>query len=267
MRRHQAGPQRRRCLVRQSETGVGADDRSGAAVISPPLWPSSPQAAPSAADVSLDRAGRSRPLRRPASPTCRCSAGPSWPSTWTAAPAEKVTIGATGGYRMEIDVRDWPAMPACARTGVSAIAIAGLAIAELHSMAGMAKCQKRRPPRHQQRRRDPRRRGHQRRDRPSVAFAAEARSHDPRFRSSDRRAPYRNALRPRPPAVYNTAGRAGKVEIDGRLDYESFRLADDEPSVLAAEAAVRRLGRWSRCAPSATADSTPIGCPPGASPP
>ena len=32
----------------------------------------------------------------------------------------------------------------------------------------------------------------------------------------------------------------GRVRIDGRLDYESFRLRDDEPCVAAAQAAVRR---------------------------
>ena len=32
------------------------------------------------------------------------------------------------------------------------------------------------------------------------------------------------------------------MKIDGQLDYESFRLPDDEPCVLAAEAAVCRCG-------------------------
>jgi tripeptide aminopeptidase len=32
------------------------------------------------------------------------------------------------------------------------------------------------------------------------------------------------------------------VAIDGRLDYESFRLPDDNPSVLVAEDAIRSLG-------------------------
>ncbi len=43
-------------------------------------------------------------------------------------------------------------------------------------------------------------------------------------------------------AVRNVHGVRGKVKVDGRLDYESFRLADDEPVVLAAEAAVRAIG-------------------------
>jgi tripeptide aminopeptidase len=43
--------------------------------------------------------------------------------------------------------------------------------------------------------------------------------------------------------VKNVAGATGAVRFDGRLDYESFRLGDDEPCVLAAEMAVRRVGR------------------------
>jgi tripeptide aminopeptidase len=39
--------------------------------------------------------------------------------------------------------------------------------------------------------------------------------------------------------VRNTAGRHGRVTFDGRLDYESFRLARDEPCVAAAVAAVK----------------------------
>src|SRR5207248_1472330 len=43
--------------------------------------------------------------------------------------------------------------------------------------------------------------------------------------------------------VRNVEGRCGKVTIASRLDYDSFRLADDEPCVLAAEAAVAAIGR------------------------
>jgi tripeptide aminopeptidase len=42
--------------------------------------------------------------------------------------------------------------------------------------------------------------------------------------------------------VRNKFGACGKVQIDGRADYEAFELADDEPCVLAAEAAVRQTG-------------------------
>ena len=37
-------------------------------------------------------------------------------------------------------------------------------------------------------------------------------------------------------------GKTGKVRFDGRHDYEAFRLPADDPSLLAAEAAVRAGG-------------------------
>ena len=40
----------------------------------------------------------------------------------------------------------------------------------------------------------------------------------------------------------NAAGSHGKVRIAGRADYEAFRLADNDPTVLAAEKAVRAVG-------------------------
>ncbi len=63
------------------------------------------------------------------------------------------------------------------------------------------------------------------------------------------------------------------VQIEGRLDYESFRLAEDEPCVLAAEEAVRAAGglptsrccsRWrarpTRCGTSNTSPTATCRC-------
>jgi tripeptide aminopeptidase len=71
---------------------------------------------------------------------------------------------------------------------------------------------------------------------------AEARSHDPDFRRrivSEFERSLARAVR----KVTNTTGAKGSVEIDGRLDYEAFRLAGDEPAVAAARAAVCSIGR------------------------
>ena len=76
---------------------------------------------------------------------------------------------------------------------------------------------------------------------PAVEVLAEARSHNPKFRARIVQAvekAFRDAVR----AVRNVEGRCGAVEIEGRLDYEAFRLAEDEPCVLEAEAAVRAAG-------------------------
>jgi tripeptide aminopeptidase len=43
--------------------------------------------------------------------------------------------------------------------------------------------------------------------------------------------------------VRNTQGKCGKVRFEGRLDYESFRLKKNDPSVVAAAAAVAAEGK------------------------
>jgi tripeptide aminopeptidase len=75
-----------------------------------------------------------------------------------------------------------------------------------------------------------------------VNIRAEARSHDPQFRREILRA-IEQAFQKAAGEVRNVEGRRGKVRIASRLDYESFRLADDEPCVSAAEAALRSIGR------------------------
>ncbi len=52
-----------------------------------------------------------------------------------------------------------------------------------------------------------------------------------------------SAFRRAAKAVRNSSGKHGTVTIDGRLDYEAFRLSRDEPSVVAAMAAVAAEGR------------------------
>ncbi len=69
-----------------------------------------------------------------------------------------------------------------------------------------------------------------------VQLKAEARSHDPKFRKQIVEAIER-AFRDAVKQVRSATGQRGAVTIDGRLDYESFRLADDEACIVAAEAA------------------------------
>ena len=76
---------------------------------------------------------------------------------------------------------------------------------------------------------------------PKVEIRAEARSHDPAFRRQIVRA-IEKAFEKAARSVRNADGMSGKVRIDGRLDYEAFLLPDDEPCVLAAEAAVKNAG-------------------------
>jgi tripeptide aminopeptidase len=153
----------------------------------------------------------------------------------------KLTVGATGGYRMEIDIRGIASHAGNApQRGVSAIAIASLAIAQLHQEGWHGWIEKK---------------GRLGTSNVGVLRAgdatnvvtpyaevrAEARSHDPVFRQRIARAMERASSKAAR-AVRKSEGGAGEVEIRGRLDCEAFRLPDDEPGGLAAEAAVRAAG-------------------------
>ena len=74
-----------------------------------------------------------------------------------------------------------------------------------------------------------------------VEIKAEARSHDPKFRARIVREIER-AFQRAAKKVKSVDRVRGKVTIDGRLDYESFRLADDEPCVKVAETAISSIG-------------------------
>ena len=154
---------------------------------------------------------------------------------------EEVTIGATGGYRMKIHVRGVASHAGVApEMGVSAIAISALAIADLHRSGWHGRVEKE---------------GFQGTSNvgvirggdatnvvtPEVEVLAEARSHGAHFRGRIVEA-IEKAFQDAARAVCNAEGRCGAVEIEGRLDYEAFRLAPDEPCVLAAEDAVRAAG-------------------------
>jgi tripeptide aminopeptidase len=160
---------------------------------------------------------------------------------WDGGSAEKLTIGATGGYKTEIIVHGI-ASHAGSRPegGVSAIAIASQAIADLQANGWHGLIEKN---------------GKQGTSNVGmfhggeatnvvsdlVHVRAEARSHDAKFRKrilTEIEKAFTKATK----QVKNTAGQTGTVEINSRLDYESFRLKQSEPSVKAAEAAVRRVG-------------------------
>jgi tripeptide aminopeptidase len=154
---------------------------------------------------------------------------------------EKITVGATGGYRMDIAIEGIPSHAGVApEKGVSAIAIASLAIASLVDDGWHGLVEK------------DGKRGTSNVGvinagaatnvvAESAALRAEARGHDPAFRGRIVKA-IEKAFVDAAKRVTSTDGRAGKVKVEGRLDYEAFRLSDDDPSVVAACAAVRGIG-------------------------
>ena len=153
----------------------------------------------------------------------------------------KLTIGATGGYRMEIEILGTASHAGNApEEGVSAIAIASLAISDLVKNGWHGKIVK----------------GQSSgtsnvgvirggaatnvvTDR--VVIRAEARSHDPKFRKrivAEIDKAFLRAAR----KVRNHRKQRGEIRLHGHLDYESYRLSSQEPCVAAAVDAVVQEG-------------------------
>jgi tripeptide aminopeptidase len=154
---------------------------------------------------------------------------------------EKITVGATGGYRLRIHVRGIPSHAGSApQEGVSAIVLASLAIASLQRHGWHGRIEKTA--------------GSgtsnigvfRAGDATNVVtaeaeLAAEARSHDPVFRRQIVAA-IEDAFQQAAGSLENSRGERGGVSIRGQLDYEAFHLPDDEPCTAVAEAAVRAAG-------------------------
>lgn len=156
--------------------------------------------------------------------------------------ATKVTVGATGGYRMAIDIRGLASHAGVSpENGVSAIAIASLAIADLHRNGWHGLVVK----------------GSQRGTSnfgviqggdatnvvtDHVQIRVEARSHNPKFRERIVRE-IEKAFKSAVKEVVNARKQRGSVSIDGRLDYEAFKLDTSHPCVALAERAIVSLDR------------------------
>jgi tripeptide aminopeptidase len=224
------------------DTGLGADNRAGCAVIlnaaleilqhklpHPPLtfcW---------FIQEEIGLHG-SRHMRK------SLLGSPKLAFNWDGGPATRLTVGATGGYRMTIEVSGIASHAGVApERGVSAIVVAALAVADLYRGGWHGDVHK------------GRKHGTSNvgviaggdatnvvTDR--VTLRAEARSHDPAFRARIIREIERSFARAAK-EVRNLFGKRGSVTIDGRLDYESFQLAEDEPCVTAADRAIRMIGQ------------------------
>jgi tripeptide aminopeptidase len=222
-------------------TGLGADDRAGVAVVltaaleiikrrlpHPPLtffWPVQEEVGLFGA-----RHGELKHL-----------GGPKLAFNWDGGTPEKVTLGATGAYRLEIKIAGIPAHAGvCPENGVSAIAMASLAIADLtrggwHGLVLKGK--------------------HRGTTNigvinagnatnvvtESASLRAEARSHDPAFRERLLQEITR-AFERAAKELKNAQGKRGSVEITPRLDYESFHLDEDEECVQVVDDVMASLG-------------------------
>jgi tripeptide aminopeptidase len=222
-------------------TGLGADDRAGVAVT-----------------LSTALALLENPVPHPSLTFCwfvqeeiglqgaRCLSKsalgrPQLAFNWDGGNPYKLTIGATGGYRMEIEVRGIASHAGGApEWGVSAIAIAGIAIAELTRNGWHGQIVK-------GRKCGTSNIGVIRGGNATnvvadqVNLRAEARSHDAKFRErivAEIEKAFRKAVR----EVKNVAGKTGSVVFDGTLDYEAFQLNADDEVVETAARAVTAVG-------------------------
>ena len=154
---------------------------------------------------------------------------------------DKLTVGATGGERLDITIEGIPSHAGVApEQGVSAITIASLAIASLHEDGWHGLVEKRS------------KRGTRNIGvihggaatnvvAESVTLRAEARGHDAVFRNRIVRA-IEKAFKKAVNQVKSSSGRKGTVSISKRLDYEAFRLNKNEPSVRTAHKVLETLG-------------------------
>jgi tripeptide aminopeptidase len=160
---------------------------------------------------------------------------------WDGSAAHTACIGATGAYDLNIEI-DGIASHAGVHPegGVSAIAVASLAVADLHQNGWHGLIVKGR---------------HTGTSNigivsggnatnvvtSHVSLRAEVRSHDPKFRNrlvDEFRKAFERAVK----AIKNDSGRTGKLRFKAELKYESFRLDEATPSVQESLRAIRAVG-------------------------
>ncbi|MFV2070231.1 MAG: M20/M25/M40 family metallo-hydrolase [Pirellulales bacterium] len=231
----------RHVVAADSDTGLGADNRAGVAVLLSTALELLRSKRPHGPLTFLWTVQEEVGLHGARHVRLAMLGRPRLAFNFDGGSPEKLTIGATGGYRMAIEIEGLASHAGGApEAGVSAIGIASLAIAGLIENGWHGQVRKGRGV------------GTSNvgvieggaatnvvADR--VSIRAEARSHDPKFRQtivSAIEAAFRRAVG----KVRSADGKRGKVRIDGQTDYESFRLPLSEPCVEAAAAAVRVTG-------------------------
>jgi tripeptide aminopeptidase len=236
-------PVRRGNIVRSSAPGrgLGADNRAGCAVLLSVLLEILEHGLPHPPLTVCWFVQEEVGLQGARAASRGLWGNPKLAFNWDGGAPTKLTIGATGGFRTEIMVSGIASHAGNApEKGVSAIAIAGVAIADLHQNGWHGCVQK--GTRHGTSNVGIIRGGEATNVvTDEVYVKAEARSHDPKFRKqilSEIESAFRRAAK----SVRNVDGKAGRVSITSKLDYESFLLPTDEPCVRVAQAAVRAVG-------------------------
>lgn len=222
-------------------TGLGADDRAGAAAVLVAALEILEQDLPHPPLTFAWFIQEEVGLQGAKNVTKSALGNPKLAFNWDGGAAQKMSVGATGAYRTHVTVKGLASHAGGApEQGISAIAIAARAIADIDRNGWHGLVQK-----------------GDKAGTSNVGFIhggeatnvvtdhvelrVEARSHDAEFRK-EMQAAIENAFHQAVGEVKNVNGQTGEVIIESNLQYESFVLADDEPSVIAAEAAIRATG-------------------------
>lgn len=224
-----------------SHTGLGADNRAGCGVILSTAIELLKQGLPHPPLTFVWFVQEEVGLQGSRFATTSLFGKPRMAFNWDGGQPAKMTIGATGGYRMVIDVSGIASHAGvCPERGVSAIAIAALAIADLQTNGWHGSICK-------GKRRGTSNVGVIRGGEATnvvtdhVFVRVEARSHNRPFRERIVRE-IEKAFKRAVKQVKNAQGQIGSVSITGHLDYESFCLKSTEPCVKIAESVIYAQG-------------------------
>ncbi|MGY8768338.1 MAG: M20/M25/M40 family metallo-hydrolase [Pirellulales bacterium] len=231
-------------FVSQGDTGLGADDRAGVAVVLNTAKQIMQKKLPHPPLTFLFSVQEEVGLQGARHIQISKLKKPKLAFNWDGGNPYKLTVGAIGGYRMTIDIHGIASHAGVApEKGTSAVSIAALAIAKLHEEGWLSKVEK---------------------SQGSgtsnigvisggsatnvvvdhVRVLAEARSHNVKFMKrivKEIEKQFKWAAK----QVKNVNGKSGRIEFDGQVDYEPFKLPDADASLLTAEQVIQDLGQES----------------------
>lgn len=236
----------RRIVSADPKTGLGADDRSGTAVLLTTLLGLLQSDVPHPPMTFLWLVQEEGGINGARHLAVGSLGKPKLAFNFDGWDPTELTIGATGGYRMRIDITGLPSHAGIApEKGVSAIGIASLAISDLIKNGWHGKIEKSTP------------NGKIKTGTSNfgtieageatnvvaekATIHVEARSHDPKFRARIVRE-IQTAFKQAAKQVKSSEGKVGSVHFDGKLNYESFLLKKNEPTVLVAKRAIESCG-------------------------
>ena len=228
------------------KTGLGADDRSGTAVLLTTLLGLLQSDVPHPPITFLWLVQEEGGINGARHVAVGSLGKPKLAFNFDGGSPTELTLGATGGYRMMIEITGLPSHAGMApEKGISAIGIASLAIADLVQNGWHGKIEKKTPS------------GKIKTGTSNIGtldagvatnvvaesarLHVEARSHDPKFRAKIVRE-IESAFMRAVKQLKSSEGKVGAVNFEGDLNYESFRLKENEPTIVAAKKAVEACG-------------------------